>query len=235
MHNPLSLSLVTHHYNGHEKVTALLDFLCTLDERHRNRFEIIVVDDGSLEARVPEHKGLNLKAYRVTDDIRWNQAGARNLGCFMSETPWILFFDIDQLPSDSCIELILNSLDILDKKMLYYFFVDDFIDSNLNVEMKVHPNTFLVHAHTFKMNCMYDEDFAGHYGYEDIYLPYVWEHFGGGRQILGSMPLFRDTKFKTRNLDRSSTVNHELALKKINGGIQKPNHFLRFHWINQKA
>ena len=80
---------------------------------------------------------------------------------------------------------------------------------------------------------MYDEDFAGNYGYEDIYLPYVWEFSGGERKILGDTALFRDTKFKTTNLDRSSVMNHDLAVHKINSGIKKTKNLIRFSWTKQ--
>lgn len=229
------MSLVTHHLNAHHKVKALLDALCSLDPKDRDQFELIIVDDCSDDSVVPISNELNLKCYRITDDIPWNQAGSRNLGCFMAESPWVLFFDIDQLPIGSCIPLILNSIKELETKCMYYFYVQDFIDSNLNKKLDVHPNTFLANTQRFKTTCMYDEDFAGHYGFEDIYLPYVWEFYGGKRLILGNTPLFRDTKFKTKKLDRSSSINEALALKKINSGIEKPTGFIRFSWENQKT
>ncbi len=235
MKNTISLSLVTHHLNGHHKVQSLLQELSKLDEHVRAQFEVIVVDDCSEEVIIPEIKGLNLKAYRITDDIPWNQAGARNLGCFMAESPWVLLFDIDQVPLDDSIYLILKSIQDLENNCLYYFYVNDFIDSNLKKKLDIHPNTFLVNTQRFKATCMYDEDFVGHYGYEDLYLPYVWEFYGGKRLILGNTPLFKDTQFKTDKLDRSSVINKALALKKINGGLKKPSSFIRFSWENQKS
>ncbi len=231
----ISLSLVTHHLNGHHKVQALLDALCLLDAKDRAQFEIIIVDDCSDEPVVPASNGLNLKAYRVIDDIPWNQAGSRNLGCFMAESPWVLFFDIDQIPIANCVQLILKSIRELEENCMYYFYVQDFIDSNLKKKLDVHPNTFLANTQRFKTTCMYDEDFAGHYGFEDIYLPYVWEFYGGKRLILGNTPLFKDTNFKTNKLDRSSTLNEALALNKINNGIKKPTKFIRFSWENQRT
>ena len=229
----ISLSLVTHHLNGHHKVQALLEELCKLDMQIRAQFEIIIVDDCSNKSITPHCNGLNLKAYRITDDIPWNQAGARNLGCFATESPWVLFFDIDQLPINNCVQLILESIQNLERNCLYYFYVDNFIDSNLKKKLDVHPNTFLANTQKFKNTCMYDEDFAGHYGYEDLYLPYVWEFFGGKRKILGNKALFKDTNFKTLKLDRSSSRNHDLALKKLNNGIKKPREFIRFSWTVQ--
>jgi hypothetical protein len=101
--NLIFLSLVTHHLNSHQKVKSSHDFLSTLDDHQRTQIEIISVDDCSTDAITPELGGLNLKAYRVTEDISWNQAGVRNLGCFMSDSPWILFFDVAPLPTESCV------------------------------------------------------------------------------------------------------------------------------------
>jgi hypothetical protein len=235
LNNAISLSLVTHHLNGHHKVQALLLELSKLDEQVRAQFEIIIVDDCSDKVIIPQINGLNLKAYRVTDDIPWNQAGARNLGCLMAESPWVLFFDIDQVPLEDSVSIILRSIQDLESNCLYYFYVKDFIDSNLKKQLDIHPNTFLANTQRFKTTCMYDEDFAGHYGYEDLYLPYVWEFYGGKRLILGNQPLFKDTKFKTEKLDRSSLINEALALKKINTGIKKPNSFIRFSWEDQTS
>ena len=235
LNNAISLSLVTHHLNGHHKVQALLQELSRLDAQVRAQFEIIIVDDCSDKVIIPQINGLNLKAYRVTDDIPWNQAGARNLGCLMAESPWVLFFDIDQVPLEDSVSIILRSIQDLESNCLYYFYVKDFIDSNLKKQLDIHPNTFLANTQRFKTTCMYDEDFAGHYGYEDLYLPYVWEFYGGKRLILGNQPLFKDTKFKTEKLDRSSLINEALALKKINTGIKKPNSFIRFSWEDQTS
>ena len=110
------------------------------------------------------------------------------------------------------------------------FYVDQFVDSNTNTPMNVHPNTFLVDATMFRTTGMYDEDFAGNYGYEDLYLPYVWEHYGGMRQIFGKSAYFADQHFKTSNLNRSTEINKELALSKINDGIKKPINLIRFQW-----
>jgi glycosyltransferase involved in cell wall biosynthesis len=233
LNNAISLSLVTHHLNGHHKVEALLQELRKLDEQVRAQFEIIIVDDCSDSSIIPQFNGLNLKAYRVTDDIPWNQSGARNLGCLMAESPWVLFFDIDQVPLEDSVSLILKSIKDLEYNCLYYFYVKDFIDSNLKKKLDIHPNTFLANTQRFKTTGMYDEDFAGHYGYEDLYLPYVWEFYGGKRLILGNTPLFIDTKFKTEKLDRSGVINEALALKKINAGLKKPSSFIRFSWEHQ--
>ena len=112
---------------------------------------------GSDEAVIPNSNGLNLKAYRISDDIPWNQAGARHLGCFIAESQWVLFLDIDQLPLENCVQLILKSIQDLELSCMYYFYVEEFIDSNLNKKLDVHPNTFLANMHRFKSTLLLDQ------------------------------------------------------------------------------
>ena len=224
------LTLITHHYNGHQALQNLVDSIKKWPSSIKNQIQLVAVDDGSETETNLDATGINLKYYRITDDIPWNQAGARNLGCLMAQTEWVMFFDVDQIPNESGINNILTSLDDLSDETLYYFYVEDFVDSNLNTEMKVHPNTLLVNCQRFKETCMYDEDFSGHYGFEDIYLPYVWENQGGKRSLYGHFAFFKDQKFKTAKLDRNTEINHNLAKLKISQGSKKPVNLIRFNW-----
>ena len=226
----MQLTLITHYYNHTDKVKELIDHLSSFRSELRNRFELVVVDDNSEELAVFTSHYLNLRQYRIESAINWNQAGSRNLGVMMSTKEWLLLFDADQLLVEESFARIINSLDYLDASTLYYFNVENFIDSNLNQPLTVHPNSFLVKSQRFKEWAMYDEDFAGNYGYEDLYLPYVWERSGGTRQLVGDMVLFRDKGFKTTNLNRNLDINKALAERKILEGCRRPTHLLRFNW-----
>ena len=226
----MQLTLITHYYNHTDKVKELIDHLSSFRSELRNRFELVVVDDNSEELAVFTSPHLNLRQYRIESAINWNQAGSRNLGVMMSTKEWLLLFDADQLLVEESFARIINSLDYLDASTLYYFNVENFIDSNLNQPLTVHPNSFLVKSQRFKEWAMYDEDFAGNYGYEDLYLPYVWERSGGTRQLVGDMVLFRDKGFKTINLNRNLDINKALAERKILEGCRRPTHLLRFNW-----
>jgi predicted O-linked N-acetylglucosamine transferase (SPINDLY family) len=229
--NPINkLSLITHHYNGHEAAKKLVKHLESLPNSIKDSIELIIIDDCSESAESIDSNLDNLKQYRITDDIPWNQAGSRNLGTFLATSAWGLFFDIDQLPNEAGLLKILSQLASLDTKNLYYFHVENFIDSNLNEELPIHPNTFLVNLERFKSTCMYDEDFAGNYGYEDLYLPFVWEKNGGKRSIFGNEKIFKDGNFKTAKLNRDLTKNKILAERKVAEGIKNPTNFLRFSW-----
>jgi glycosyltransferase involved in cell wall biosynthesis len=226
----MQLTLITHYYNHTVKVKELIDHLSTFNSELRKRFELVVVDDNSEELAVFTSPLLNLRQYRIETAINWNQAGSRNLGVMMSTKEWLLLFDADQLLVEESFARIINSLEYLDASTLYYFNVENFVDSNLNQPLTVHPNSFLVKSQRFKEWAMYDEDFAGNYGYEDLYLPYVWERSGGTRQLVGDMVLFHDKGFKTTNLNRNLDINKALAERKILEGCRRPTHLLRFNW-----
>jgi hypothetical protein len=63
-----------------------------------------------------------------------------------------------------------------------------------------------------------------------LYLPYVWEFFGGKRQVFGNTAYFTDQKNKTMSLNRSLEINKLLAHQKISDGIKKPKNLIRFNW-----
>jgi predicted O-linked N-acetylglucosamine transferase (SPINDLY family) len=224
------LSLITHHYNGHEAAGKLVSHLEKLPYAMKNKVELIIIDDYSDVEKPIDSNLLNLKQYRIINDIQWNQAGARNLGALMASGSWSLFFDIDQEPNILGITKIVENLESIDPMKLYYFYVESFIDSNLNVELPIHPNTFLVNTERFKSTCMYDEDFAGNYGYEDLYLPYVWEKSGGSKTIYDNEKFFKDKNFKTTSLNRDLSINRALAEKKLLNGAIKPTNLIRFQW-----
>jgi predicted glycosyltransferase involved in capsule biosynthesis len=226
----MHLSLITHYYNNTQKVGELIDHLSSFSEDLRKRFELLLIDDNSEELAQFNSPRLNLKHYRIESPINWNQAGSRNLGVMMSTNPWLLLFDVDQFLIENAFSGLLNSLHNLETSTIYYFKVDNFIDSNLNQPLTVHPNSFLAQSQRFKEWAMYDEDFAGNYGYEDLYLPYVWEKSGGNRKLVGDTVLFNDKGFKTTNLNRSLDINKALAQRKILEGCRRPTHLLRFNW-----
>jgi hypothetical protein len=59
--------------------------------------KIIVVDDCSPEPAEPLVERRDITILRITDDIKWNRNGARNLGAHVADTEWIMQIDIDHL------------------------------------------------------------------------------------------------------------------------------------------
>ncbi len=225
-----SLTLITHHYNGHERVRALLSHLDSFPPSIKEQILIIVVDDNSPQEEALPKTTLDAVQYRVLTDIPWNQPGARNLGIFMCSTSWSLLFDIDQHPKEAGLEYILANLKNLDRRAMYSFRVENYFDANDNCALDVHPNTLLVSTEHFKEFGMYDEDFSGNYAHEDLYLAVMWERQGGKRLVLGGVPFFEDTGQKTPDLSRNLEPNRTIAHNKIYLGSAKPTNLIRFNW-----
>jgi len=224
------LTLITHHYNGHERVIDLLDHFTKFSSKVTSNIKITVVDDFSDHASQLPRYPLEITQYRITTDIAWNQPGARNLGVFLCDTPWALLFDVDQRPSEEGIAYILEHLNRLEPDTIYSFLVKNYFDANDNCPLDIHPNTLLVPVANFKVFGMYDEDFAGNYAHEDLYLAVMWEARGGKRKVLGKTPLFVDIGHKTSTLERNIEPNKTMAHQKIINGCQRPKSFLRFDW-----
>jgi glycosyltransferase involved in cell wall biosynthesis len=224
------LSIISHFYNHPEMVMKQITYWESLPQNFLGRVEFILVDDCSEDQPTFAPTHLDLKVFRITTDIPWNQAGARNLGIFNASGAWALYFDIDQKFYAGPMDMVLNQLDHLDAQTLYYFKINSLIDVVNNASLTHHPSTFLVNVASFKRMGMYDEDFAGHYGYEDLYMPQVWERNGGKRTLFSTPDFFEDTGFGTTNLNRDLTRNAALGEEKMRNGILNSTGILRFHW-----
>lgn len=224
------LSIISHYYNHPEMVQNQIAYWETLPDSFLSQVEFILVDDCSEKTPVIRPTKLNLKVYRVITDLPWNQAGARNLGAFNASGEWALYFDIDQRFYADPMAAVIANLDQLDKLGLYYLKIKELIDITVNKPLDCHPNSFLVNLAKFKQHAMYDEDFVGHYGYEDLYMPQVWEKQGGKRALFNNAIFFEDLAFGTINLNRDLSRNLALAQKKMAEGSKRPIGILRFEW-----
>lgn len=146
------LTIVYTYYNQSERIADIIK------EKHPD-CKVIIVDDCS-------EKPLNIncpgiEVYRILDDIKWNQGGARNLGAQQSED-WIIFSDIDHLVTYQNVQTIID----MKKEIGSIYYLGR---TNANTDPL---NIFLIHKSDFEKIGGYDEDFSGHYGYEDVLFRY---------------------------------------------------------------
>jgi predicted glycosyltransferase involved in capsule biosynthesis len=132
-----------------------------VNEKHPNT-RVVIVDDCSPEPLNVETNGFldGIDGYRIEDDIPWNQPAARNLG-FQESEGWIVCADIDHLVTKENVEELLKLKK--EKGTIYYLGRED--DNSWNV--------YLIHKDDFEKIGGYDEDFCGHYGYDDIL--FLWQ------------------------------------------------------------
>lgn len=235
--NPCQLTIISHYYNNHSFVIDQLEYWSRYRGLLRSAINFILVDDCSSDKFDDEliagyREKLNLRLFRVTDDIAWNQGGARNLGIFCSVTEWIILIDIDQLLYESFLVDIVDGIQrgIFEPEVLYHFRIKELVNIQNNESLIHHPNSYLVNRSKFLEFGMYDEDFVGGYGYEDVYLMKQWVYHGMRRSLIDKVSS-EDLPFGTKSLDRDLSRNLKLAMDKINSGeIVRSRGILRFNW-----
>lgn len=172
---------------------------------------VVYVDDCSPEPLEPQEGS---EVYRIDTDKKWNQGGARNLG--MSQMKgWVVMLDMDYHVTEEN----LKDLKALkkNKNCIYY----------LGREGEAPSYTvYLIHTDGFKKVGGYDEDFCGHYGYEDT--EFNWR----AKKKLTSVECF-DIKLgysggHAVQGDRDVDFNKKLLDWKVN--FQGEGTQLRFNW-----
>ena len=190
-------------YNDHEHLHRHIDAWRTYPYVEKQ-----IIDDGSKEP--PQ---ADVPIYRINQDVPWNIPGARNLGAAVCPTEWILFCDMDQTFSKEAIDAIIDTK--LERGTFYSF------------QRHGRPRT----AGTMLVNRMdywraggYDEDFAGHYGYND---PYLRALFSRNNIKEVTLPIFCEQHSADCQLIRTPN-NEDLYRKKLVG--EHSRNYLRFTW-----
>ena len=227
-----SLSVITHFYNS-SWIVGRIEEWTRLPNWVLKDTEFIVVDDCSPEPLTLDFKGLNARYFRITTDIAWNQAGARNLGVVQSKGDWLLMHDVDQYFYPSFFEEALQRIykTTLALDTMYFVRIKELVNIQNGQSLSHHPNSFLVSRQTFIDYALYDEDFVGCYGYEDVYLVRSWLARGLRRELME--PVYCENHGGgTVNLDRDLTRNlnlcHNKLKKDVQGNYKQP--ILRFDW-----
>lgn len=227
------LSVITHFYNSNWIADRVSEWK-SLPDWVLNDTEFIVVDDCSPEPLPLDLKGLNARYFRIITDIAWNQAGARNLGVVQSRGDWLLMHDVDQYFYSSFFEEALRRIykTTLAQDTMYFVRIKELVNIQNGEALIHHPNSFLVSRQTFMDYGMYDEDFVGCYGYEDVYLVRAWVARGLKRELIE--PVYcEDRVGGTMNLDRNLTRNLNLCHDKLErlGAASYKRPILRFDWM----
>lgn len=223
------LSVITHVYNQPEGMARHVAFWKSLDPQLAAQIEFICVDDFSEEALAIERGALNLRLFRVTDDIDWNMPGCKNLGALMARADWLLFFDCDNVIDEPGLRALVNAIGQLKPDTLYNFRRID----ETGQDVPPHINTLLMSRSGFFKAGGMDEDFSGHYGYEDVHFHHMWRHHVGPEVLLTDVA-FTQLGFRTETLNRDTARNQALVHHKIIGQGHKGSvGKLRFLWVEQ--
>lgn len=182
-----------------------------LAEKHPD-CRVVIVDDCSPE---PLQAPVGVDVYRIDTDITWNQPGAKNLG-FQESEGWIVCADIDHLVTRENVDDLLKLKK--EKGTIYYLGRED--NNSWNI--------FLMHKDDFEKIGGYDEDFSGHYGYDDI--EFLWR-CQKNLKIVEK----RDIKVKVFAEESSTKLDRDLEFNKALLKIKTHNLFnfsprINFKW-----
>jgi hypothetical protein len=218
------LTLITHVYNAQQPVAHQLALWRQFDPALLARLKFLVIDDHSDEPLTVAPGLPGLRLVRVDDDIDWNMPGCRNLAATLSSTEWMLYFDVDNVASEASLRKIVDALPRLDARRLHVF-----RRTQDGVDVEPHINSFLITRLGFWRAGGYDEDFSGHYGFEDVLFRMMWRKHVGTEVLLTDIA-FEQMSFRTAGLDRDTTRNQALIQQRAAAGLPKPRGMLRFGW-----
>lgn len=226
-----NITIISHFYNAHDCVSQQIAHWQKINPKLNDLFEFILVDDFSDTEYVLPKTDLNIRLFRVTDDIPWNQGGARNLATFHATGSIALFIDIDQHIKIEFLERLCGAVANLQRNTIYFFKSDPPLINIQNGEKLIHhPNSFFVNLKDFKTHVHYDEDFVGYYGFEDVFLLRAWEKLGGKVTLINE-DVSTQLPYGTANLDRDVKRNQDLIHKKVFvENCKISNSILRFAW-----
>lgn len=194
-------------------LTDLLEAYAKMSPEVTRRIQFVIVDDCSpVEVVIPPSICLNYQLLRIKTDIRWNQAGARNLGVVCAPSSKIILTDCDHFFPEKLLKRILDSKTPV--RRLYKFKRTD----EAGRPQQSPCNIFYTTKAIFFSTLGYDEEFCGHYGYEDVMFRCFQQRMGNKLryftrfQKIVSNAVDREKSY--HDLKRDTEVNRVLLEKK---------------------
>lgn len=221
------ITIVYSYYNSQQVIPILVNNWNSWDEEVRKHVTVIVVDDGSRISfaelvKLYNWYNFNIEIYQILEDIKWNQAGAFNLGFSQANTEWIMNMPVDRLIPNDTIKRIINSS--LNNK--FYYLMKDILHGSFIG----YPAGIMLLTKRAFIDCgKFDEDFCGNYGHDDILF----------RNYLDKIckPVITDWCIEVlpevghmHGLTRDTSVNKKLMDDKVAGIIQRSTDICRFKW-----
>lgn len=212
----IKLTYVTHFYcDDSSKFSSIMDLLkhfASYPSDVKDHTHFVIVDDGSPIDYQPEDFGLNLTWLRITENIPWNNPGARNLGVTYAKSENIIISDTDHdLPTET-IRYLLKQPPL--RKSFYKFKRMD-LEGTLQ---RAHPNMFFMARSRFFKFFGYDEEFCGDYAHDDVWFVKFQKWCGSLQRHIPSRYYARwrnlDARKHSHSLDRDLETNEKLYEKK---------------------
>ncbi|MEZ4791977.1 MAG: DUF5672 family protein [Gelidibacter sp.] len=237
--NSINITYVVQFYIENRTVNPLLELIEIYASYHSNilkQIHFVFVDDHSpIQIEIPEDINLNYTLLRIKDDIKWNQAGARNLGVTYAKSDKIILTDLDIIFPENLLDSLLHFEIPMDS-------VFKFTTISGLKKVESHFNVFFTTIETFMKSKGVDEEFSGKYGYEDVFFYFLQKALGTKFYVYNySNIVHREHKNSevrkhndlVRDLDENKTLNDkkmELIKSSTNPLEARSTLFLNFEW-----
>lgn len=230
----IKLTYIIHFYFNQATPNTLFNLLRRYEKYSSStldRIQFVIVDDCSpLQFETPNFK-LNATWLKITDDIAWNQGGARNLGATYAKSDKILLCDLDyEFPEHTLLHMINRENP---GKSFYKI-------RRLN-EKKGHSNNFFMSRARFMRLYGYDEEYCGGYGAEDYRFVKFFKYHGTWQKYLpkkyyciSNDNINRKISYHslTRDFSRNTPIDRRKRSELLEWGAECGHSrlFLNFHW-----
>lgn len=175
----IRLSYITNYYlnqKSADSITDLLTVYLQYDPELLSQIQFVIVDDGSpIQVQIPDFD-LNIIWLRITEDIMWNLAGARNLGVLYAKSDKILMTDSDiEYP-----EHTLRKMAEMRNPGRHFYRIRrrNFVDEKTGKVGRPGANNFFMSRARFMRFYGYEEEFNGGYGSEDYRFTRIQKYHG---------------------------------------------------------
>lgn len=163
---------------------------------------------------------LDIKIFRILDDLKWNIPGVRNLGSAVCDTEWILICDMDQYFFRDDIEIMYKFINKENNNYFYSFARNGKTQT---------AGTMLISLENYWKVGGYEEDFTGNYGWNDPFFRFKLNSFNIPEKIISE--IICKEQFADCTLDRSGNKKNKKKYdKKVSNKLLNTTNILRFNW-----
>jgi glycosyltransferase involved in cell wall biosynthesis len=189
--------------------------------------ELILVDDCSDTPLKAPSLPLAVTVARIATPIPWNQPAARNLGGRLSSGDWLFFTDQDHFLEPEAMQAVTT---YPKKESCAYYLKREcrYADGRVK-QIRQHWGTVLLHRFLWAQVGLWDEDFCGHHGYDDI----MFFSRLAGQTVTPAIMHYTVTDYADHSLSRDDSYNKRLLDRKLqqhNRGTYKPQSPQSFEW-----
>ena len=228
------LTICLSYYNQSQDVVVRhLNYWNKYSKKIKDKITFFIVDDCSKISineliNLDDYLELDIKLYRVLDDLYCNIAGVRNLSAIECKTHWMLILDMDTYVSNIMAEQLLLLIKTSFNKTAYKFNRKVLNDIKHIKHHVIHPAICLIKKCDYWDIGGCEEDLVGSYGYTD---PCFWHRAKKTGLIVKNcndikLHYFEDGE---SDINRDTTKNFKLYSEKLELGNWSTD-FIRFKW-----